>query len=66
MGADELSLSPSLIPEAKFMIRHISMESARGLADEILAMKRPRMILRRLRDFYRGVLKDSVGEEFLS
>ena len=65
MGADELSMSPSLIPEVKFMIRHISMESARDLADEILALKRPRMIFRRLREFYRSVMKDAVGEEFI-
>ena len=65
MGADELSLSPSLIPEVKFMIRHVSMKSVRELADEILAMKRPRMITRHLREFYRSVMKDSVGEDFL-
>lgn len=65
MGADELSLSPSLIPEVKFMIRHVSMKSVRELADEILAMKRPRMITRHLREFYRSVMKDCVGDDFL-
>lgn len=65
MGADELSMSPSLIPEVKFMIRHISMGSARDLTDEILSLKRPRQIFRRLREFYRGVMKDAVGEDFL-
>ncbi|MBC2603905.1 phosphoenolpyruvate--protein phosphotransferase [Puniceicoccus vermicola] len=65
MGADELSMSPSLIPEVKFMIRHISMGSARDLTEEILSLKRPRQIFRRLREFYRGVMKDAVGEDFL-
>jgi len=65
MGADELSLSPSLIPEVKFMIRHISSESARELAAEVVTLKRPRMIFARLREFYRGVMKDLVGERFL-
>ena len=65
MGADELSLSPSLIPEAKFMIRHISIDSARSLAEEILEMKRPRVIFRRLREFYREVMKDTIGDDFM-
>ncbi|MFP4352585.1 MAG: phosphoenolpyruvate--protein phosphotransferase [Puniceicoccaceae bacterium] len=65
MGADELSLSPSLIPEVKFMIRHVSMKSVRELAEEVLAMKRPRMITRHLREFYRSVMKDCVGDDFL-
>ncbi len=65
MGADELSLSPSLVPEVKFMIRHISIKDARELAAEVLSLKRPRMIFRCLRDFYRSVMKDLVGEKFL-
>lgn len=65
MGADELSLSPSLIPEVKFMVRHISTQSARELASEVLELKRPRIIFARLREFYRSVMKDLVGERFL-
>ncbi len=65
MGADELSLSPSLIPEVKFMIRHMSWNSARELAAEIVTLKRPRLIFGRLREFYRSVMKDLVGEKFL-
>jgi len=65
MGADELSLSPSLIPEVKFITRQISMKAAGELAAEVLELKRPRQIFRRLREFYRGVMEGAVGEEFL-
>ncbi len=65
LGADELSMSPSLIPEVKFMIRHISMQSAEDLAEEILALKRPRQIFRRMREFYRAVMKNAMGEAFI-
>lgn len=63
MGADELSMSPSLIPEVKFMIRHISINDARDLASEVLELRRPRQIFRRLREFYKGVVRDTVGDD---
>ena len=65
MGADELSMSPSLIPEVKFVIRQTSMEDASALAEEILTLKRPRQIFRRLREFYRDIMADAVGDEFI-
>jgi len=65
MGADELSMSPSLIPEVKFITRHISMEAAGELAAEVLELKRPRQIFRRLREFYRSVMQDVVGDDLM-
>jgi len=30
-----------------------------------LEMKRPRVIFRRLREFYREVMKDTIGDDFM-
>jgi len=65
MGADDLSMSSSLIPEIKFMVRHIEMKDAENLAGEVLELKRPRQVFSCLKDFYRKVMVDTVGDEFI-
>lgn len=58
LGAGELSMSPSLIPEAKYLIRAVKQRECRMLAEEVLSLGRPRKIFARLQSFYRSVMGD--------
>ncbi|MFP4282439.1 MAG: phosphoenolpyruvate--protein phosphotransferase [Opitutales bacterium] len=52
MGADELSVTRSAIPEIKYLIRHIDHSEARKLAGEVLRMPNSNLVRERLRQFY--------------
>ena len=51
MGADSLSLTPSMLPEIKYLVRNIEMDAARTLVDEVLALNDSGAVLRRLEEF---------------
>ncbi|MFH1498541.1 MAG: phosphoenolpyruvate--protein phosphotransferase [Verrucomicrobiota bacterium] len=44
LGVDELSMSPPLIPAARFLLRSMTMEDARKLAAKALTMDSPKAI----------------------
>ncbi len=52
MGVTEFSMSPTSVNEIKFMLRKTTYEQARALRDEIIALKRARHIVSRLRSFH--------------
>ncbi len=58
LGASELSMSASLIPEAKYLIRTLKESECRMLAEEVLELGRPRKIFARLQSFYRVTMRD--------
>lgn len=66
LGADELSISPSLIPEVKFMVRHCRFAETQDLAERALAGERPRKIFALLKDFYQSVMQENLGDRFMS
>jgi phosphotransferase system enzyme I (PtsI) len=47
LGVDELSTAPSLVPQVKFLIRHLKMKEARELADFALKCESGKEILER-------------------
>lgn len=51
MGADSLSLTPSMLPEIKYLIRNMEMTAARALVDEVLALDDSDAIVQRLEKF---------------
>lgn len=51
MGADSLSLTPSMLPEIKYLVRNMEMTAARALVDEVLALKDSEAVVQRLREF---------------
>ena len=57
MGADSLSLTPSMLPEIKYLVRSMEMSAARVLVDEVLALNESSKILQRLEAFRSEVLK---------
>jgi phosphoenolpyruvate-protein phosphotransferase (PTS system enzyme I) len=52
MGASDLSVTWSAVPEIKYIFRHISYKDARQLAFNVLRSSRPEQIAELLRDFY--------------
>lgn len=56
LGASDLSMTPSLIPEIKFMIRHFELQRARELAEEVIHTRRPRHVFSRLKEFYQETI----------
>jgi len=61
MGIDELSTSPLAIPQIKKIIRSITFEEAKKIADQILDLTRVEEIKRTLKDDY----KERFGQEEL-
>lgn len=51
MGADSLSLTPSMLPEIKYLVRNMDMDAARKLVDEVLALNDSGAVVRRLEEF---------------
>ena len=51
MGADSLSLTPSMLPEIKYLVRNMEMASARALVDEVLALNDSEAVVQRLEAF---------------
>lgn len=60
LGVDELSLSPSLLPEVKYILRHMDAAEAEALAAECLRMEGPRRIRRRLGAFHEELVRRSA------
>jgi phosphoenolpyruvate-protein phosphotransferase len=52
MGVTEFSMSPKVVNEIKFLLRKTSYEKARNLRNEVLALKRARHVVSRLRSFH--------------
>lgn len=52
MGVTEFSMSPKAVNEIKFLLRKTSYEKARNLRNEVLALKRARHVVSRLRSFH--------------
>ena len=52
MGVSEFSMSSTSVNEIKFLLRKTTYEKARNLRNEILALKRSRHIVSRLRSFH--------------
>lgn len=61
MGATELSLSGSLLPAIKYLIRSVSQEQCRSLAQEVLKARTPAEISARLQAFYRDATGIDIG-----
>jgi phosphotransferase system enzyme I (PtsI) len=57
LGVDELSMTPPLIPAAKFVIRAMTMADARVLAEEALKLKSAKEIYSLCDVFYRSRVK---------
>lgn len=51
MGADSLSLTPSMLPEIKYLIRNMEMAAARALVDEVLTLNDSVAVVKRLKEF---------------
>jgi phosphotransferase system enzyme I (PtsI) len=51
MGASSLSLTSSMLPEVKYLIRNTTMADAQALVEEVLQINDPAAVVRRLEDF---------------
>ena len=51
MGASSLSLTSSMLPEVKYLIRNTTMADAQALVEEVLLINDPATVVRRLEDF---------------
>ena len=51
LGLDELSMAPHNIPAVKYTLRHLEYESCTRLARDVLGLKSPASIRRRLLDY---------------
>ena len=58
LGATSLSLSPSLIPAVKYLVRNMKMVDARKLAREVMELPDPKEIQARCEEFYAERTKD--------
>ena len=57
LGVDELSMTPPLLPAAKFILRNMTLADARKLAQQALAMDSPRAIQLLCTEFAEARLK---------
>ena len=57
LGVDELSMTPPLLPAAKFLVRSTSLSDAKALAAEALSLNSAAEIERRCLEFYRERIK---------
>jgi len=53
LGIDSLSMTPPLIPAVRYVLRNLTMQRARELADRALALSDPKAIHALCLDFYR-------------
>jgi phosphotransferase system enzyme I (PtsI) len=58
LGVDELSMTPPLLPEVKYLIRNTSLTEARDLAEEALIMTSAQAIEEHCVAFYREHMRD--------
>jgi phosphotransferase system enzyme I (PtsI) len=61
LGADELSVSPSLLPSIKYVLRRLKLSEARELADFALQSESPTDILNRCQKLVRSVAPDLLA-----
>jgi len=52
MGADDLSLAPSGLPDVKYLLRNIKLDDAKELTAKVLQQSDPKNTLALLRQFY--------------
>jgi phosphotransferase system enzyme I (PtsI) len=57
LGVDSLSMTPPLLPAAKYLIRAMTMADAQALAAEALALSSPKEIYAKCEAFYRARMK---------
>ena len=57
MGVNELSMTPSSIPEVRFILRHSSQSELKSLADNVLKMTETAQIKNLLNEFSQSKLK---------
>ncbi|MEI6105451.1 MAG: phosphoenolpyruvate--protein phosphotransferase [Opitutae bacterium] len=57
LGVDELSMTPSLLPSVKFLIRAMKMEEAKNLAQLALAQTDPKKTFALIETFYNERMK---------
>ena len=57
LGVDELSMTPSLLPSVKFLIRTMTMEEARKLAQTALMQTDPKKTFALIESFYNERMK---------
>ncbi len=58
MGATSLSLTSSLLPEVKYLIRQINLADAQNLVKEVLEIHDPEEVRRHLESFRKNALGD--------
>jgi len=57
MGADSLSLTPSMLPEVKYLVRNMEIKAARALVEEILKLNDSSAVLQRLEAFRGEIIR---------
>ncbi len=60
LGADELSVTTSFIPEIKYLIRQLNRSDVVKIAEDILKMGEPDEIYDTLRDFYHHLMGEGI------
>ena len=58
MGCRELSGTPAIIPEIKYIISQITIEDAQKLRDRVILKKRSHEILNEIREFHTSLIRD--------
>ncbi len=62
LGVDELSATPRVIPEVKFLLRRLKLTEAKALADAALESDCPKKILEQSRQLAHAVAPDLFGK----
>jgi phosphoenolpyruvate-protein phosphotransferase (PTS system enzyme I) len=57
LGVDELSMSPTLLPAVKYLVRAMKLSDAKALVEEALALDDPKRIYAKFDEFYRARVK---------
>jgi phosphotransferase system enzyme I (PtsI) len=57
LGVDELSMSPTLLPAVKYLVRAMKLSDAKALVAEALALDDPKKIYAKFDEFYRARVK---------
>ncbi|HEV8073670.1 MAG TPA: phosphoenolpyruvate--protein phosphotransferase [Opitutaceae bacterium] len=57
LGVDELSMSPTLLPAVKYLVRAMKLSDAKTLVEEALTLEDPKKIYAKFDAFYRARVK---------
>jgi len=57
LGVDELSMSPTLLPAVKYLVRAMKLSDAKALVEEALTLEDPKKIYAKFDEFYRARVK---------